>query len=327
MSKLTVIIPVYFSADTLMDCYLDVKEKALSKILDYELILVDDGSGDSSYEIMKQIAALDDKVKIIKLSRNFGSHSAIFAGLCESTGDCATIKAADCQEPSELILDMYESWKQGNKVILAEREGRNDGSLFITLYYALVRKFVSKAMPKSGFDCYLIDRNVIEALKNLDEPNSALTLQILWTGFKTATISYKRLERNAGKSRWTLTKKINLVIDSFVGFSYLPIRIVTALGMCCFFGSILWGILLVIGKLSGTIVPEGWTTLAVIILLSSGMIMFSLGILGEYIWRILDAARGRPVYLVDKQKYKDETPHKDSAKTTAESEETKIAES
>ena len=301
MSKLTVIVPVYYSADTLKDCYKDLAERVFPNVPDYELVLVDDGSGDHSYEVMQAIASEDDKVKIIKLSRNFGSHSAVFAGLCECMGDCATIKAADCQEPAELILDMYESWKQGNKVVLAKREGRSDGSLFISVYYALVRRFVSKGMPKSGFDCYLIDRNVIDVLKLLDEPNSALTLQILWTGFKTTTIPYHRLDRTVGKSRWTLAKKIKLVVDSFIGFSYAPIRAVTLLGVLCLLGSISWGIFILIGRISGTIVAEGWATLAILVLLSSGMIMFSLGILGEYIWRILDAARGRPVYIIDKQ--------------------------
>ena len=302
MNKLSVIIPVYYSSDTLLDCYEDLKKNALGKIESYELILVDDGSGDNSWEICKKIARMDKNVRIIKLSRNFGSHAACYAGLSACTGNCATIKSADCQEPSSLIIKMYESWKQGNRVVLATREGRNEGfshKTFANIYYGLVRKFVSKKMPKKGFDCYLIDRKVIEALKLLDERNSAITLQILWSGFRTSVVPYTRLARQKGKSRWTLSKKIKLVLDSFVTFSAVPIRFVEWFGVIFAVGSVIWGTLLVIWKLLGYIEITGWTTLMVFSLFSSGMIMFSLGILGEYIWRTLDVAQNRPVFFIE----------------------------
>ena len=187
MSKLSIIIPVYFSAETLMDCYCDLRESVLAKLDDYEIILVDDGSEDNSYEICQEIARANKKVRLIKLSRNFGSHAACYAGFVACTGDCCTIKAADLQEPSSLILEMYESWKKGNRVVIAVRESREDSFLekvFAGIYYGLVRKFVSKRMPRSGFDCYLLDRKVIEALKLLDERNSAITLQIFGQGLK-----------------------------------------------------------------------------------------------------------------------------------------------
>jgi dolichol-phosphate mannosyltransferase len=304
MSKLSIIIPVYYSADTLIDCYEDLKENVLTKINDYELILVDDGSGDNSWEICKEIAAKDRNVRLIKLSRNFGSHAASYAGLVICTGKCATVKAADCQEPSSLIMDMYKSWEEGNKVVLAARESRDESfsqKLFANAYYGLVRRFVSKKMPKAGFDCYLIDRRVIEALKLLDERNSAITLQILWAGFKTAIVSYPRLARQKGKSRWTLSKKIKLFLDSFVTFSSAPVRFVEWLGVLFAAGAFIWGILLILFKITGHIPVTGWTTLMVIVLFSSGIIMFSLGILGEYIWRTLDVAQNRPVYFVEEE--------------------------
>jgi len=302
MNKLSIIIPVYYSAETLMECYEDLRENVLLKINDYELLLVDDGSGDNSWEICREIAEKDKNVRLLKVSRNFGSHAACYAGLVACTGDCATIKSADCQEPSSLIIDMYESWKQGNRVVLAKREGREENlsqKVFANLYYGLVRKFLSKKMPKTGFDCYLIDRKVIEALKLLDERNSAITLQILWTGFKTSNVSYTRLRRQKGKSRWTLSKKFKLVLDSFITFSSAPVRFLEWLGVLFAIGSFIWGAFLVVMRILGFVEVTGWTTLMLVILFSSGMIMLSLGILGEYIWRILDVAQNRPVYFVE----------------------------
>ena len=304
MNKLSIIISVYYSADTLRDCYEDLKENALKKLNDYELIFVDDGSGDNSWEICKEIAADDKNVRLIKLSRNFGSHAAGYAGLSICTGNCATFKAADCQEPSSLILDMYESWKQGNNVVLAAREDRKDSfsqKVFANIYYGLVRRFVSKKMPKAGFDCCLIDRKVIEALKLLDERHSAVTLQILWSGFKTSTVPYTRLARQKGKSRWTLSKKIKLATDSFISFSSAPVRFVQWLGILFAIAAIVWGVLLIISRISGAINVSGWTTLMVVVLFSSGLIMLSLGILGEYIWRTLDVAQNRPVYFIEEE--------------------------
>lgn len=300
--KLSIIIPVYYNEDTLELCYQDVKEKVLSQVEDYELILVDDGSGDDSWKVMNQIASENPKVKLIKLSRNFGSHAACFAGLSVATGDCATIKAADLQEESELILEMYKSWKKGNKVVLAVRSDREEGlfqKLFANTYYWLVRKFALKNMPKNGFDCYLIDRKVIEVLKLLDERNSAITLQILWSGFQTELVYYVRKAREIGTSKWTLAKKVKLVVDSLVSFSFAPIRFMTVVGGGSFIISILWAVLLVIEKLLGGIPVTGWTTLMVMQLFSGGLIMLTLGILGEYIWRSMDAARNRPVYIID----------------------------
>ena len=223
MHKLSVVIPVYYNQDTLELVYDDLKNVVFTTIKDYELVMVDDGSGDESWQKMKMIAEKDERVKIIKLSRNFGSHAACLAGLTASTGDCVTIKAADLQEPSDIILDMYRKWEEGNKVVLAVRKDREEGisqKLFAGMYYSLVRKFALSNMPKGGFDCYLLDRKVVHVLEQLDETNSAITLQILWAGFKTDIVYYIRKKREIGKSKWTLAKKIKLVIDSLLSFSF-----------------------------------------------------------------------------------------------------------
>ena len=302
MSKISIVIPVYYNEDTLQLCYEDLATKVLAVVGEYELVLVDDGSKDNSWHVMQNIAKHDKNVKLVKLSRNFGSHAACLAGLSVATGDCATIKAADLQEDSTLILEMYESWKKGNQVVLAVRSDRDESfsqKLFANTYYWLVRKFALSNMPKGGFDCYLIDRKVIEVLKLLDEKNSAITLQILWSGFKTDIVYYVRKAREIGKSRWTLAKKVKLVIDSLVSFSFVPIRFMAVVGGVFFIGAILWAVIILASKFLGGIPVEGWTTLMLLQLFSSGLIMFTLGILGEYIWRGMDAARNRPVYIVD----------------------------
>jgi glycosyltransferase involved in cell wall biosynthesis len=305
MSKLSIIIPIYYNADTLAMLYHDMQLNILPNLSDYEIIMVDDGSADASWEEMKKIAAYDKNVSLVKLSRNFGSHAAILAGLSICTGNCATIKTADLQEPSELILQMYESWQNGNKVVLAVRSDREEGitqKIFANIYYWLIKKYAISTMPKNGFDCYLIDRKVIEVIKLLDERNSAITLQILWAGFKTDMIYYVRKKREIGHSRWTLAKKIKLMIDSMVSFSFIPIRFMSVVGTMFFIASFIWGVIVLISKIFGSIQIQGWTTLMILLLFSSGLIMLTLGILGEYIWRGMDAARNRPVYIIDEIK-------------------------
>lgn len=302
MNKLSIIIPVYFNQDNLEPLYEDLKEKVLGYLPEYEIIMVDDGSMDDSWSVMKKIAKLDENIKIYKLSRNFGSHAAILAGLTQATGACAVIKAADLQEPSEIILEMYESWKSGNRVVLAVREDREESviqKMFSQLYYELVRKLALSNMPPTGFDVFLADRKVIEVLKLMDEKNSAITLQVLWSGFKTDTIYYVRKKREIGKSKWTLKKKIKLVVDSIISFSFIPVRFMTFVGTVFFLVSIIWGIYVTISKLLGRIVTPGYTTLIILVLFSSGLIMFTLGILGEYLWRTLEASRNRPNYIIE----------------------------
>ena len=229
--KVSIIVPVYFNEKNLELLYDDIKSKFIDKInYNYEIIFVDDGSKDNSFEVLKKLKKIDNNIKIYRLSKNFGSHSALLCGLNYSTGDCAIIKAADLQEPTEMIFDMIEKWKTGCNVVIALRKSRNDGKfndLFSNLYYRLVNKFILKEMPKDGFDVYLIDRKVINVLLALDEKNSALTGQIIWSGFNTGFVYYDRKVREIGKSKWTLAKKIKLVLDTFFSFSNLPIRFIS----------------------------------------------------------------------------------------------------
>lgn len=301
--KISIVIPVYYNEKNLEPLYEDIKKKVIDVIdYEYEIVMVNDGSKDESWNVMKKLSAYDSNIRIISLSRNFGSHAAILCGLSHCTGDCAIVKAADLQEPTELVLEMVESWKKGNNVVLAVREGREESksqTFFANFYYDLVRKTALPNMPKGGFDVYLIDRKVITVLENLDEKNSALTGQLLWSGFRTDIVYYTRLAREIGESKWTLKKKIRLVMDTLFSFSSLPITAVLAVGVGSMVIAIIWAIVVLISKLSGAITVSGWTSLFIFNLFSFGVIMMTLGVLGEYLWRTFDASRNRPPYIIE----------------------------
>jgi dolichol-phosphate mannosyltransferase len=302
MSKLSIVIPVYYNADTLMPLYQDMKEKILGTIGDYELVFVDDGSGDESWKVMNEIHAMDPNVKLLHLSRNFGEHAALLAGLSVCTGDCAVTKQADLQEDSKLILEMYESWKKGNNVVLAIRRSRDESKVkvfFANLYYLMVRKFVNKDMPVGGCDCYLIDRKVIEVLKLLDEKNSSLTLQVMWAGFRTDKVYFDRKNREIGKSRWTFAKKFKLVMDSMMSFSYMPIRFMTYVGVLFDIFAVIMLISVFVEYFTNQVPLAGWPSLMSVVLFSAGLILSMLGMLGEYLWRTLDASRKRPPFIIE----------------------------
>ncbi|MBQ6575191.1 MAG: glycosyltransferase family 2 protein [Lachnospiraceae bacterium] len=302
MSKISIIIPVYYNADTLMLLYEDMKEKILGTLGDYEIVMVDDGSEDDSWKVMNQIRDIDENVKLVKLSRNFGEHAAILAGLSNCTGDCAVTKQADLQEDSELIVQMYEKWKEGNKVVLAVRRERDEPAVkkfFANLYYSIVRKTIDSKMPKGGCDCYLIDRQAIEVLLRLDERNSSLTLQVLWIGFKSDNVYFHRKDREVGESKWTLSKKVKLVVDSMMSFSYFPIKFMSSVGFIMAILAFAWIIEVIVEFFVVGTPVRGWSTLMILVLFSAGMILIMLGVLGEYLWRTLDATRNRPVFIVD----------------------------
>lgn len=304
MSKISIVVPVYYNEDTLMDLYEDMKAKILGVIGEYELVFVDDGSGDNSWQIMNQIKAMDSNVHLVKLSRNFGEHAALLAGLSVCTGDCAVTKQADLQEDSTLILEMYESWKRGNKVVLAVRRSRDEakGKVFMAnLYYKIIRKLVNNKMPNGGCDCYLVDRKVIEVLERLDEKNSSLTLQVMWSGFKTEMIPFDRKNREKGVSRWTFAKKFKLVMDSIMSFSYAPIRFMTWVGVIFDITAVILFISVLVEYFTVGTPIAGWSSLMCVVLISAGLILTMLGILGEYLWRALDAARTRPAFIIDEE--------------------------
>ena len=299
--KISVVIPVYFNEENLIPLYEDMRDKLFTRTqYEWEIVMINDGSGDNSYGVMQELAEKDSRLKIYSLSRNFGSDAAVLCGLAKCTGDCAVVKAADLQEPTELVLDMADSWRKGNNVVLAVRKGRDEGkiqTMFSNLYYWLVRRTAFPQMPKGGFDVYLLDKKVVSVLLQLDESNSAMTGQILWSGFRTGYVYYTRLQREIGKSRWTLRKKVRLVTDTLFSFSTLPISVVFGIGTVSSVGALIWAVYVFVCRLRGEIDVEGWTTLFMFNLFSFGVIMLTLGILGEYLWRTFDASRNRPPYI------------------------------
>lgn len=306
MKTFSIVVPIYFNEPNIP--HLLPRLKALQdKLPDYalEFIFVDDGSGDASFALLVEEHRKDQRIKIVKLSRNFGSMSAIQAGLKYATGDCAGIITADLQDPPELFTDMLAKWEQGNKIVMAFREGREDSrlqSFFAGTYYFLLDAFALKGYPKGGFDMVLIDRQVVEELTQIAEKNTNLMNLIYWLGHDRSSVSYIRQKREHGKSRWTLSKKIKLLVDSFINFSYIPIRFISAIGVATALASFGYGIFILCVWLFSlvTITVQGWATIVALIAFLLGLIMIMLGIIGEYLWRILDETRKRPGYIVDR---------------------------
>lgn len=303
--KISIVIPVYFNQATLWLLYERLSKLADQRTeFDYEFIFVDDGSGDQSYARMEEIAGQDKRVKCIKLVRNFGSNTAILAGLTYSTGDCAGFIAADLQDPPETLFEMVDAWQKGGKVILAVRKDRL-GDPFFTRVFAnafnrLFNKLVYPGYSPQGVGFFLIDRQVVEILVECKEKNAHLIGLLFWMGFPAEKVFYERKEREHGKSRWTFQKKIKYFIDAFAGFSYLPLRLATFMGLLFAAIGSIYAVVLVMLKLFNLLPPvQGWTALMVVVLILSGVQLIILGIIGEYLWRNFDATRKRPLFIVD----------------------------
>ena len=237
MPKLSIIIPCYFNeenipvtAQTLIE-----NEKEFDADVEFEYVLVDDGSKDRTYDaILAFHKEYPHKVKAVKLASNVGSHSAILAGLHYATGDVCVILAADLQDPPELIPKMYGYWKQGLKLVLANRTDREESlgqRFFATTFHALIKRLALKNVPDGGFDLVLFDKALKDELVKMSEKNTHILYLLVWLGYEYVNIPYTRRKRDIGVSRWTLAKKVKLLIDSFIAFSFFPIRAISFLGL------------------------------------------------------------------------------------------------
>ncbi|TGE23240.1 glycosyltransferase family 2 protein [Hymenobacter metallicola] len=304
MPKLSIIIPCYYNEGNIpvTSRELIANEALFPAELTFEYVLVDDGSGDGTLrELLAFRNAYPDKVRVVELAGNVGSYNAIVAGIEQATGDCMAIITADMQDPPELMVQMYDYWKKGLKLIIGNRQDREETGLqqlFAKTFHALMKKIALPNIPDGGFDFVFFDRQVGEHILELKERNSNLFYLMVWLGYPYVNIPYVRRKREIGKSRWTIQKKIKLFIDSILAFSFFPIRAISVLGVGMGIIALLYGLYILGVKVFGGIEVEGWTTLMLVLLFVSAFQMIALGIIGEYVWRGLDAARNRPLYVV-----------------------------
>ena len=305
MAKLSIIIPCYFNEKNIPVTAKELieNEKLFPAELTFEYILVDDGSGDGT---LKEILAFKkdypEKVIAIKLAGNVGSYNAVVAGMEHATGDCTVVIAADLQDPPELMVKMYEYWKQGFKLVIGNRQDRQESAsqkFLSNTFHWIMKKIALKNIPDGGFDYVLFDKQIREKLLTMMEHNSNVFYLMTWMGYNYVNIPYNRKKREIGDSKWTIQKKIKLLIDSILSFSFFPIRAISVIGIILGVIAFLYGVYLIILRMLGNIEVEGWTALMVVLLFVSSFQMIGLGILGEYIWRGLDASRKRPLYVVD----------------------------
>lgn len=267
-----------------------------------EVIFVNDGSTDDSIQILRSYKLNTFSSKIISFSKNFGSHAAIRAGILNSNGDFITFMYADLQDPIDLISELYSKCKLDFDICWANRNNVINGKvdkLFSLLYSKLMKNFATTLYPENGFDIVMFNEKVREQLNISIQANSSIFLQILTLGFNQTEILYEKVDRKIGKSKWSVTKKIKLFIDSFVAFSYAPIRLVSITGFLFFLTGIIWTFYIIARKVMINDLPEGWPALTSILLLGFGITNISLGIIAEYLWRTLDEARKRPVFIID----------------------------
>jgi len=269
-----------------------------------ELVFVEDGSRDGSFAALQEFArAHPRRVKVVKLTRNFGQTPAIQAGLRHASGDCVGIISADLQEPCELFIDMLAEWQRGAQFIMGERRERREGRrhrLLSSIYWKLIRRFAFEDFPKLGYDFCLLDRQVVADINGISEKNSSIFVLIYWLGYRPVRLAVVRDVRRAGTSQWQIGKKISFTVDTLLGFTYLPARSITFLGFGLAALSVLYLFYALISWAVMRAAPPGWMTQIGLLTLLGSTITYALGIISEYLLRILDEARKRPPYVVER---------------------------
>lgn len=305
MAKISIIIPCYFNEANIPITLNELfqTESLFPSDVSFEYVMVDDGSKDQTLAELKKIKqAHPHKITIVKLSGNFGSYNAIQAGMRYATGDCNVVITADLQDPPELMVKMYDYWTRGIKLVVANRSEREDSftsRFFAEQYQKLIKKYALPNLPKGGFDYCLFDKQLREQVVSMNEKNTNSLYLLMWLNYDYVSIPYTRRKRTIGQSSWTVKKKIKLFIDSFVSFSYTPLRFITVSGIILGLLSLCYALFVVVAKVTGKVDVQGWSTLMVVFLLVSSFQMIAIGIIGEYLWRNLEASRNRPPYIVD----------------------------
>lgn len=307
MTKLlTVIVPVYYNADSLPELAERLKEvesALLVRGVAVELIFVDDGSGDDSFRVITEIRKQRPQTKLLRLTRNFGASASSWSAFPYATGDCICILAADLQDPPEQILPMVEAWQAGAKLVCSYRQVRYDPfitKLLAQAYYSILTRIIAKNYPRNGTDMILMDKSLLHHVIGLRQGVN-YTLYLFWIGIEATLLPYTRQQRRHGKSRWTFKRKLRYCIDTLTGFSATPLRFISTIGLVVSVISLLYGINMFAYTLfHGNEVP-GFTTLAILISFSTAVIVTMLAIIGEYLWRIFEIVNDRPKSVVSEE--------------------------
>ena len=298
----SLVIPVYRNREFLPEVVRAVEEVARQVTGTLEAVFVVDGSPDDSESwLLDNLPRMPVGSQLIALSRNFGSFAAIRVGLSEARGDYLAIMAADLQEPPSLIVEFFRALASGHDVAVGTRTAREDpwlGQASAQAFWRLYRLLVQPEIPKNGIDVFAVSRNARDALLALEESHSSLVAQLMWIGFSRVEVPYRRLARRHGGSGWTLRKRLNYLLDSIFSFTDIPIRILTGIGLVGTVSSLLVGAVLLAARLLGLIEVAGYTAIMVTILLMASLILFSLGIVGNYVWRAYENTKQRPLGIV-----------------------------
>jgi glycosyltransferase involved in cell wall biosynthesis len=304
MPKLSVVIPCYYNEGNIPVTAeaLVANEALFPPEVTFEYVFVNDGSGDDTLGALRRAQnKYPGRIRIVDLAGNVGSYNAIVAGMAYATGDCMAVITADMQDPPELMVQMYSHWQKGFKLVIGNRQDREETGLSEVMaktFHWLMKTMALKNIPDGGFDFVFFDRQVADEVLKLHERNSNVFYLMVWLGFPYVNIPYTRRKREIGKSRWTLSKKVKLLVDSLLAFSFVPVRAISVLGLSLGAIALLFGLYVIALKIASPNEPAGWTTLMVVLLFVSAFQMIALGVIGEYVWRGLDAARQRPLYVV-----------------------------
>lgn len=297
----SIVVPVYNEEAVVERTYRRLKDVMDRTGEPYELLFVNDGSRDRTSPILQACAVLDPCVKLIDFSRNFGHQVAITAGMDYAAGEAVVVIDADLQDPPELILEMIDRWKAGFEVVYAKRVKREGETLFKKMtaaaYYRLLRASADIDIPVDTGDFRLLDRGVIDELKRMPERNRYVRGLVSWVGFRQTSVEYVRQERAAGESKYPLRKMLKLSVDGLTSFSYKPIKLAGMAGFALLGAGLIYLLAALAAALAGAGVPA-LNYIAALQLLLTGIVLAFVGFVGEYVSRILDEARGRPLYIV-----------------------------
>lgn len=298
----SIIAPIYNELENIPELYRRVKEVMDSTNESWELILVDDGSTDGSSQAIYELAKKDDCVCPVIFARNFGHQVAVTAGLDYSRGDAVIIIDADLQDPPELVLDMAKKWKEGYEVVYAVRAEREGESWFklwtASLFYRLIYRITDVKIPLDTGDFRLMDRSVVNVINSMRERHRFLRGMSAWVGFKQVGVEYKRAARKAGETKYPFRKMLRLALNAITSFSYFPLQVATFFGFASAGIAIIAIPFVVYMRITGSQAFFGQATTLIAVLFLGGVQLISLGILGEYIGRLYDEAKGRPLYIV-----------------------------